>query len=181
MPVLEILDYEHQLILQVLKVAHASARRMARHGAAVEPVGQALTGFCDKFISQCHQAKEFNLFRCLLQKERAYVVAPIAHFQAEHNRLAQLTESLGVAWRLTKDGHAGACELVVGYLKDYAALMQAHIRKEDRFFKVTQTLLEPADQLSLKAAFDKLEQEMLGADGHARYCQWAYQLTGLQP
>jgi hemerythrin-like domain-containing protein len=81
---------------------------------------------------------------------------------------------------MTREGQAGAGELVAGYLTDYAALMEAHILKEDRFYKVTEPFLEAADHVELKAVFDKLEQETLGADGHAHYCQWAYQLADMR-
>jgi hemerythrin-like domain-containing protein len=181
MAVMEILDYEHQLILQVLKVARARAGRMAQAGAAAEPGGPELAAFCHHFVSQCHHGKEFLLFQCLLQKQRAYVVAPIADFQAEHNRLAQLTESLAVAWRVAAAGDAGAGKLVAGYLAEFAALMQAHIRKEDRFYMVTQNLLAEADQSTLTAAFDQFDLATLGLGGHARYCQWVYQSTALHP
>jgi hemerythrin-like domain-containing protein len=178
MNVFEILDHEHQLIGPALKVAQSCALRMGQPGAAADQLGQELIGFCDKFVSQCHQVKEFNLYVRLLQKGRSYVIAPIASLHAEHSRLAQLTESLDAAWRLATEGQPGAGELVAGYLTDYAALMEAHILKEERFYRVTDSILGYSDHVELKATFDRLDQAMLGADGHARYCQWVYQLAG---
>ena len=178
MNVFEILDHEHQLIAPAIKAAQSCAQRLGQPGAVAESAGQELIGFCDKFISQCHQVKEFNLFIRLLQKGRSYVIAPIASLHAEHSRLAQMTESLDAAWREVLTGQTGASERVAGYLTDYAALMEAHILKEERFYRVTESILGSADQMALKATFDKLDQETLGADGHAHYCQWAYQMAG---
>ena len=68
--------------------------------------------------------------------------------------------------------------LVAGYLTDYAALMETHILKEERFYRVTDSILGGSDHAELKATFDRLDEAALGADGHARYCQWVYQLAG---
>jgi hemerythrin-like domain-containing protein len=181
MNIFEILEYEHQAIAPALRVAQSCAQRLAQPGAVADPVGQELIGFCDKFVSQCHQVKEFSLYIRLLQKGRSYVIAPIASLHAEHSRLAQLTESLDAAWRLAMEGQPGACELVAGYLRDYAALMEAHILAENRFYRMSETILGVADLAELKTAFAELDQEALGADGHARYCQWAQQLAGALP
>jgi hemerythrin-like domain-containing protein len=178
MNIFEILDHEHQLIAPALKEAKSCALRITQSGATVEPVGLELVGFLDKFISQCHQAKEYSLYLRLLKKEHAQILTPIVTLHAENSQLAQLTESLDASWRMVMDGLAGASELVAGYFTDYAALMQAHLQKEDRFYKVVEPILEATDHIELKATFDKLEQETLGAEGHERYCHWAYKLTG---
>lgn len=80
---------------------------------------------------------------------------------------------------MTIEGQAGACELVAGYFTDYATLMHAHILKEDHFYKATEPILETADYVELKAAFEKFDQLTLGVDGYEHYCQWAHQLAGM--
>jgi len=164
-----------------MELAQALARRMAQPGATTEPLGQELSSFCLKFISQCHQVKEFNLFIRLLQKGRSYVIAPITGLHAEHSRLNQLTVSLDAAWRCAQEGQAGACELVAGYLTNYGVLMQEHLVKEDRFYKLTSSILEAHDLVELKSGFEQLNQEALGQQGHAHYCAWASQQAGAQP
>ena len=106
------------------------------------------------------------------------VTSPVAGLHAEHSRLAQLTEALAVAWQMLMDGQAGSGELVAGYLEDYAVLLQEHLRKEERFYKVTHAVLGSEDQAELKAVFDKVEQETLGTGGYSRYSQWACELAG---
>ena len=179
MQVFEMLDYEHRLIGQALQVARGCARRLAQPGARMEPVVQELADFYSHFVSECHQIKEFQLFIRLLQKGRSYVIAPIASLHAEHGRCAQLSEALASAWCCAQEGQAGACELVSGYLTDYVALMQEHLVKEDRFYQVTQPILEAADQAELKSVFERLERETLGEAEHRRYCEWATQAAGL--
>ena len=178
MNVMEILDHEHQLIAPALQVAQAYARRLALPGAVADPVGFELVGFLDKFVSQCHQTKEFVLFVSLLRKGHASVTSPVAGLHAEHSRLAQLTEALAVAWQMLVDGQMGSGELVAGYLADYAALLQEHLLKEERFYKVTHAVLAAEDHSELKAVFEKVEQETLGADGYSRYSRWASELAG---
>jgi hemerythrin-like domain-containing protein len=174
----ERLDYEHQLILPVLRLARTCAQRMAQPGAVADLMGQELIGFLGKFISQCHQVKEFNLFIRLLQKGRSYVIAPITNLHAENSELARIAESLDSAWGRARQGQAGACELVAGCFEAYAVLMEAHILKEDRFYRVIDTILDTIDLLDLKATFDQIEQETLGLGGHEHYRQWALQFAG---
>lgn len=176
MNVFEILDYEHQLIGHALQAAQGCARRLAQPGAQMEPLVQELADFSSHFVSECHQVKEFNLFIRLLQKGRSYVIAPITGLHDEHSRGAQLSAALEQAWCCAQEKQAGTCELAAGYLADYVALMQVHLTKEDRFYKVTQPILEAVDHTGLKLLFEKVEEETLGVEGYARYCQWAAQL-----
>ena len=178
MNIFEVLDYEHRVIAQAMQLAQSFALRLAQPGATTEPLGQELSNFCSKFISQCHQVKEFNLFIRLLQKGRSYVIAPVTGLHAEHSRLVQLTASLDAAWRCAQDGQAGARELMAGYLTEYATLMQEHLVKEDRFYKLTSSILETADLEDLKSGFEQLDHDTLGKHGHAHYCAWAEQQAG---
>jgi len=178
MNIFEILDYEHQVIAQAMELAQAFAQRMAQPGATAEPLGQELSSFCIKFVSQCHQVKEFNLFIRLLQKGRSYVIAPVTGLHSEHSRLTHLTAAVDAAWRCAQEGQVGACELTAGYLAEYATLMQEHLVKEDRFYKLTSTILESADLEELRSGFEKLDHDTLGKQGHAHYCAWAKQQAG---
>ena len=177
MNIFEILGFEHQLISNALQLARAYARRMAYPGAVAEPEGQALAGFCLSFISRCHQAKEFNLFVRLLQYGHSEVIAPITGLHAEHHRLDELTAALDAEWRCAPADQAGAYARMAGHLSNYAALMEAHMLKEERFYLVIESSLTPADHAALAATFGQIDQETLGAGGHTRYCQWAGQLT----
>jgi len=177
MNIFESLGYEHQLISDALQFARAYARRMTYPGAVAGPDGQALAGFCRSFISQCHQAKEFNLFVRLLQKGHSEVIAPITGLHADHHRLDELAAALDAAWQCVQEGRAGAYELMAGQLTDYAALMQAHMQKEERFYLVIESSLTPDEQAELAATFGQLDQETLGTGGHTRCCQWACQLA----
>ena len=149
------------------------ARRMALPGASVEPIGLELTGFCEQFVSDYHQAKEFHLFTCLLRSRHSVLMTPIVGLHYEHSKLTQMSESLTVAWRLTTEGLVGGCELCAGTLADYVALLQAHLLKEDRFYGVVAHLLDDSDPALLDAAFVQIEQETVATDGQERYVPWA--------
>ena len=157
----------------MLQVGQSLARRMALPGASVEPIGLELTGFCEQFVSDYHQAKEFHLFTCLLRSRHSVLITPIVGLHYEHSKLTQMSESLTVAWRLTTEGLVGGCELCAGTLADYVALLQAHLLKEDRFYGVVAHLLDDSDQAQLGAAFAQLELATATAGGHERYVRWA--------
>jgi len=177
MNAIEILEYEHQLILDVLRMAQAQARLLAISDNMPVSKEPGMADFCAKFISRCHHAKEFELFVTLLQKGRSYVIGPITSFRAEHSHLCQLTASLAVVWKLRDEGQAGAAQVVAEYLTDYAGLMHDHIQKENRFYQVVSEILDDTDHLAIKAAFDRLDGETLGTDGHDRYCRWAHEFS----
>jgi len=178
MNVFEQLEQEHQLISEVLKIAGPQAQRQTPAGAEANPVGRELTEFCERFVSKCHQAKEFNLFLRLLQKGGSSVIVPIIGFHTEHTRLARMAGSLGVVWSLTAEAPTGDWALASGYLADYVALLLTHLAEEDRFYQANRTVLEAYDLADLGVVFDQLEQTMLGAGGYQRYCRWAKQLMG---
>ena len=173
MSAIEILEYEHQLILDVLSMAQNRVRLLAVADNQSKAKDSRLPDFCAKFICRCHHAKEFELFVTLLQKGRSYVIGPITMFHSEHSRLGQLSASLAVTWRLMDEGHADAPWVVAEYLNDYVGLMRAHLQKEKRFYQVVSEILDDNDHLAIKAAFDKLDGEILGAEGHDQYCRWA--------
>ena len=179
MNVIEILEFEHQMILDVLGVAQA--RLPAITGNVPVSKEPGIADFCAKFISRCHHAKEFEIFVKLLQKDRAYVVEPITLFRAEHSQLCQLTSSLAVAWKLMAAGQSDSGRIMTEYFNNYADRMRDHCQKESRFYQVVSDVLDDADQLALKEAFDRLDCEMLGTEGHDRYCRWSYEFARADP
>lgn len=168
----EVLDYEHQVMSPALTRARSIAVCMARPSPDTEQVAAKLIVFFQVFISQRHERKEHALFLYLMRKGLSFVVAPIAGFNEEHFRLHELTDALAAAWRVGLHNGGGSRARVAQYLADYAALMQAHILKEDRFYRVTKSILDAADLLDLKTAFEKIDQGTSGAEGYELCHRW---------
>ena len=176
MNVLEIFEYEHQLILGVLWVMQARIPAIE----ADRPIANEseVADFCAKFIGECHCAKEFALFEKLLKKKSTSVfIGPIISFHTEHNQLCRQTSALTAAWKLKITRRPGAGQMVAEYLNVYTNLMRALIKKENYFYENISTVLDEVDQQELKGVFDKLDAEMLGAGGHDHYCRWAHEFT----
>ena len=176
MNVIEILEYEHQLILGVLWAIQARIP-VIKNDVPVANESE-VADFCAKFIGACHCAKEFELFAKLLQKNKTSIfIGPVTSLHTEHNQLCQQTSALTVAWKLKIERQPGAGQLVADYLTFYVDLMRALIKKENCFYEIVGSALDDADHLELKGAFDKLNGEVLGTDGHDRYCRWAHEFT----
>jgi len=176
MNVLEILEYEHQLIQGVFWVMQPQIP-VIKNDVPVANESE-VADFCAKFIGTCHCAKEFELFVKLLQKEPSPIIAgPVSSLHTEHNQLRQQTSALTVAWKLKTEQQPGAGQRVAEYLAAYIDLMNELIKKENYFYESVDSVLGDTDQLELKDAFDKLDGELLGAGGHDRYCRWAHEFT----
>ena len=176
MNVLEILEYEHQLILGVLWVMQARVPAIE----ADRPIANEseVVDFCARFIGECHCAKEFELFVRLLQKTQSSIfIGPVTSFHTEHDQLCQQTSALTVAWKLKTTRKPGAGQMVAEHLNAYTNLMRALIKKENYFYEIVGSVLDDADQLELKGAFDKRDDEVLGTGGHDHYCRWAHEFT----
>ena len=176
MNVIEILEYEHQLILGVLWVLQDRITGIKNDlPVADEP---AVADFCAKFIGACHCAKEFELFMKLLQKNSTSIfIGPVTSFHTEHNQLCQQTSALTVAWRLKAERQPGAGQVVADYLTAYINFMRPLIKKENYFYELVVDVLDAADHQELKNVFDKLDGEVLGPTGHDQYCRWAHEFT----
>jgi len=176
MNVIEILEYEHQLILGVLWVMQTRSPAIMDGRPTASEIG--VVNFCTKFIGECHYAKEFEFFIKLLQTNRTSMfIGPVTSFNAEHQQLCRQISALTAAWKLEVEGHPSAKPRVAEYLNDYANLMRDHMQKENRFYEVVANVMADPDHLVIKEAFDQLDAKTLGPDGHDRYCRWAHTLA----
>ena len=129
---LETLMTEHRLIERVLEALEACARR-AEGGAEVQPA--ALRGFARflrGYADELHHGKEEALlFEKMVEAGFPREVGPVAVMRIEHEQGRALVGELRalserVSWSAEDRRRAASVAL------DFAALLRAHILKEDR-------------------------------------------------
>jgi hemerythrin-like domain-containing protein len=173
----EILRDEHRVIEQVL----ACLERMAEYCAYGAPLdvksaAQALD-FFRNFADRCHHGKEEGgLFPLLERRGFAREGGPTAVMRWEHDEGRRLLEGMTAAVAAPEGSSATGRFTVLA--RDYAALLRAHIRKEDAcLFPMADLTLSAADQEALREAFGAAEHDEMGEGAHEAYLALADELA----
>jgi hemerythrin-like domain-containing protein/uncharacterized protein (DUF2249 family) len=154
------LRHEHEVILRTLAVAERMADALAR-GEAVDRDGLAwVVDFFRTFADRCHHAKEErHLFPALERRGVPREGGPIGTMLHEHEEGRRLLAAMGSA-----DDRA-----VAAALHDYAVLLRAHIDKENGvLFPMAEQILSDAEQRTIAASFEDVEQTVVGPGVHER-------------
>lgn len=160
-----ILLTEHRLIEEVLDSLERAAEAYRKD--PVPPAREAgeMVWFLRAFADGCHHAKEESiLFPLLESKGLSPNMGPTAVMRMEHrlgaSLIADMDLGLSGAGEPARRRFAHAAEA-------YAALLRAHIRKEDHcVFALAASLLDQEEARDLAAAFRKADAAFAaGADG----------------
>lgn len=170
---------EHDAILRMLEATEEVASQLER-GERVAP--ETLTGlleFFRLFADRCHHGKEEDLLFPLLEKKGLpRDGGPIGVMLAEHGLGRSLIQSMSAAAGDYGRGSPEACQQWAEAARSYAAMLRLHIAKENNvLFRIAEDLLTMAEQRELADAFEKLEEEKMGAGAHQRLHALMDQLT----
>jgi hemerythrin-like domain-containing protein len=155
--------HEHEAILAALEILEAMVARM-ESGVAAEPQHLAgFVGFLQEFADKCHHGKEEGLlFPALVAAGVPERGDPIGVMLAEHvqgrGHIQEMLASLGAA--TDEPRFAGAA-------RAYAALLRAHIEKENGvLFVMAERLLSAATLDLLYEGFERHEEQVIGHGRH---------------
>ena len=165
-----ILRKEHEAILHMLDATEEVARGFDR-GERVPP--ETLTGlleFFRLFADRCHHGKEEDLLFPILEKKgMPRDGGPIGVMLAEHEMGRSLVRKMEESAETYGAGAAEAGPCWARAARAYAALLRAHIQKEnDVLFIMAESLLTETEQAVLAQGFERVEQEKMGAGTHER-------------
>jgi len=167
----DMLMEEHRVIERVLTSLEIAAARLQ----ADQPVR---TGFFDDaadfikgFADGCHHLKEEQvLFRALVDHGVSQEGGPVGVMLAEHQEGRDLTAAMRLATRQLQAGDPTARRDLATAARRYAALLRAHIAKEDEvLFPLADRVIPPAEQDRVFERFEQVEHEETGAGVHERY------------
>jgi hemerythrin-like domain-containing protein len=176
----DILVHEHKVISLVLQAAEKEAASIQQtgkvHADVVGKIVEVLRNFADK----CHHGKEEkHLFVMMQKRGMPGDSGPIAVMLHEHVQGRTYIKTIADSLPQAQTGDAKAIETLRAGLLGYAALLRAHIDKENTIlFPMADRLLSEQDQTDLIHAFERIEQEEMGAGVHEKYHRWAHELAG---
>lgn len=166
----QILRQEHEAILGMLDATEEAARRLAA-GESFEPrVLEGLSEFFQLFADRCHHGKEEDLlFPRLAAKGMPTQMGPIGVMLAEHDEGRSLIRQMKEATGEYKQGNPAASAHWAQAARGYVDLLREHILKENNIlFVMAERMLSDEEQQELSAAFEKVEEEKMGAGTHER-------------
>ncbi|MGI8913117.1 MAG: hemerythrin domain-containing protein, partial [Chloroflexota bacterium] len=118
------------------------------------------------FVDRCHTSKEeVEVFSRLDADRDAAVVSSL---ELEHRSGRDLAAAYGDAVRAYVPGNVASAVRLAAAARQYGSLLRKHIEHENReLFPVMERTLT-ADDEQLVKAFDRIEEEQIGAGTHER-------------
>jgi len=176
----ETLVHEHDVILLVVEAADREAQAIRTAGRVDADRVARFADFFSGFADACHHAKEEKLLFPRLEERGAIDKGcPIQQLKDEHERGRGHVRAIRAALVGAAAGERPEVAAVADHLSDYAAMLRAHIRREnDILFPCADHHLTPADQDELSRGFERVESEETGAGVHERYYRLAHDLAG---
>ena len=169
-PATTTLRREHDAILRMLDVTEEVARQLNAGRPVTPDTLSDVLEFFRLFADRCHHGKEEELlFPLLERKGLPRAGGPVGVMLSEHEEGRALVREMGEAAEAFRTGTAGAGRRWAAAARRYADLLRDHIAKENNvLFVMAENLLTPAEQAEMAAAFEKVEEEKMGAGTHER-------------
>jgi hemerythrin-like domain-containing protein len=174
-----VLRHEHELVCRALAGADALAEA-ARAGHVDVRGARSFVEFARGFTDGCHHTKEERLlFPLVVERDPRLEAGPVAAMLHEHEGGRERIRRLDAALDAVEGGDDGAAADVAENLAAYAALLRAHIAKENNvLFPMAERVLTEQDERELEAAFERVELEETGPGEHERFARIAEELGG---
>jgi len=168
---------DHEVILGVLDGLEAHAEAVEGGGSLDVGYLRDAVAFSQGFVDRCHHGKEEHcLFPCLERRGVPREGGPIGVMLAEHEQGRQLVRRISEAADRYEAGQGKAAE-VVGLVREYVALLRAHIAKENQvLFPLGEAVLADSDDGEVGRCYDGVEHQQ-GRGEHQRLTQLAARLS----
>jgi hemerythrin-like domain-containing protein len=161
---------DHDAILQMLDAIEEQASTIAS-GTAPKP--ETLSGvveFIRVFADRCHHGKEEDLLFPLLEsKGMPRGGGPIAVMLMEHDQGRAFVAEMAKFAQDYAAGNAGSGSRWAEAARGYAALLRAHIAKENNIlFMMAERILSESEQADLAEQFEEVERVKIGEGTHEK-------------
>ncbi len=165
-----ILRDEHKAILKMLDALEETAQQIQQGKEVSAETLSGLLEFLRIFADRCHHGKEEEcLFPLLEKKGLPHDAGPLAVMLHEHGLGRELIRNMVEASDAVTAGQKGEAHQWARAAMEYAALLRAHISKEnDILFVLADQLLSESEQMRMIEAFEDVETNKIGAGTHER-------------
>jgi hemerythrin-like domain-containing protein len=179
MKAIQDLRMEHDAVRLTLKVLERIAQKIERQGMLDDPQHMdQLLEFFTVFVDKCHHGKEEELLFPAM--ERAGVArdrGPIGVMLHEHELGRECVQKMKAALPRIKTGESQAAKDFVRSARDYIALLNQHIDKENNvLFPLAERQLSEATLAELSKGFDRIEEQKIGVGKHEEFHKMIDQL-----
>lgn len=164
-----VLRDEHTAIGAVLDYLDRASDALAQ-GRHVDPgIFRDMLKFITLFVGQCHHGKEEQILFPLLRHRSTITDAVIAQLEREHVQGADLADSYAAAVAGYAAHGLDAAGPLVTAAHAYAAYLRRHIQYEnEQLLARAEQVGPPGGLATALAAFDRFEDEVMGAGTHAQ-------------
>jgi hemerythrin-like domain-containing protein len=178
----DILMNEHRVIKRVLDALEAFARNAADGRTADRSMVSQFGDFFAGFSDRCHHGKEEDrLFPAMEAAGLPREHGPLAVMRFEHDEGRGHVRALRVIGEGSGPLSDAERQDVVSHAKDFAALLRAHIEKEDAILFPMAERVVPATAMDrLAAEFAAFEHDVMGHGEHERLHALADRLIAAQ-
>lgn len=162
---------EHKGIKLMLDVLDAICDRLEA-GEKINPTDlTSILEFLQVFADKCHHGKEEDLLFPLLQKRGlSNEHGPVEMMLIDHDQGRSFIRGFKAGIEKYKLDKAGAVNEIVVNGRGYAALLKAHIDKEDHIlYPMADEMLSSKEDDQLCNDFDKVESEKIGIGKHEEF------------
>lgn len=175
------LRQEHGTIKGALEFAERIAAKMNGEQEVSSENLATLMEFIRLFVEQCHHSKEEEILFPLLEEKG--IRGPLGVMLMEHDRARVLIEEMSTA---AADGiphmSQDSAKRWTRAAWNYSDLMYEHFYKEEEMlFKMADHVLSAEEQASIAQAFQRIENEKLGAGRHEQLRTTMAQLIAQNP
>ncbi len=173
----DILSEEHRIILNVLECLGKIAEEAEEKKTLNATSANAAINFIRNFADRCHHAKEEDcLFEVLVQHGIPRDGGPIGVMLMEHDTGRGYVRGMAQSVDAAAQGVQDAVQKFIQNVRDFIALLQNHIYKEDHvLFPMADRTLGAETGDVLLSDFKKIESEA-GGKRHSEYIEVAKNL-----
>ncbi|MFW9993649.1 MAG: hemerythrin domain-containing protein [Candidatus Odinarchaeota archaeon] len=167
----DVLKEEHAAIQQMLTIMERICS-LIDEAKPVDPDDlEQVVDFIQTFADKCHHGKEEDLlFPAAEAAGIPRTGGPVGVMLREHVSGREFVRNMKEAVTACKAGDGEAAKLFSEHTRKYIALLRSHIAKEDNIlYPMIDQRLTAGKQQELLEAFDRVEQEVVGAGKHEAY------------
>lgn len=162
---------EHKGIVLMLAILEKVLTKLKTEGSLDTEHLEGMLEFFSVFVDKCHHGKEEDLLF------PAYEAAgipnkngPIGVMLAEHAEGRGYIKNMTEAFNRFKKDENFSGTRIVEYARNYIALLNQHIEKEDTvLYPMGDARLSEAKHKELLAGFDTIENERIGSGKHEKF------------
>lgn len=174
----EDLRKEHEGIMVMLQVLQAVSKKLS-HGEQVDVRHlDGIMEFLSIFVDKCHHGKEEEfLFPALEASGIPRDGGPIGVLLAEHEEGRRIVSELRDAVKNYPSDDKSAADIIKSRMGSYVELLTQHIAKENTvLFVMAEANLDAAEDGRLLEAFERIENERIGAGKHEEFHEFLHEL-----